>query len=290
MNIFDEFMKAVTGLDEDEAMESTLTEDTDVVDEADDNTVEEVTDETDVEEAVVSEPEVSSDDGRDNTEEKVSVNTESAETEIDNTVEETVTEDPSVEADAVAPAEESVTTEIEIDPESVLDNAMESMVLLDVLRETCTKDEYTQFLTDNATELELYGLIDRDSMATEAYSDNDDGDAAMEAKNIVRLNRDANIAREEARIAIGLAKKSKDQLYDYYKKYSGLKRKFRDKIYGKYGSKAKPLARKAVLNSRNRASVMNSKTGTTIMNKIDQRIKQLDRNGRNDSAVQKPKK
>lgn len=185
-------------------------------------------------------------------------------------------------------AEESV-TEVEIDPDEFLTEGMESAILLDVLRETCTKEEFSEFLAENKTDLELYGLINFSALATESYAGEDgELEEASEARNIVRLNKQAQISREEARISIGLAKKSGDALYKYYHKYAELKRKFRDKIYEKYNGRAKGLARKAVMNSRNKASVMNSKTGSTIINKIDSRIKDLDKKGRNNEAVKKP--
>ena len=214
-------------------------------------------------------------------------NTEVEGTEVDTEEVETETETTEEVAEETA-AEEAV---IEVSDDEILTSGMESLIFLDTLRETCTKEEFSSFLNENKTELELYGLVDPDAIARESWlGDEDDEEPATEARNIVRLNRDANIAREEARIAIGLAKKSKDQLYKYYKKYSDLKRQFRDKIYAKYGNRAKPLARKAVLNARNRASVMNTSNGTTIVNKIDNRIKDLDRNGRNNEAVAKPVK
>lgn len=185
-------------------------------------------------------------------------------------------------------AEESV-TEVEIDPDEFLTEGLESALLLDVLKETCTKEEFDTFLAENRTDLELYGLVNFSALASESYTGEEgELEEASEARNIVRLNRQAQISREEARISIGLAKKSNDALYKYYHKYAELKRKFRDKIYEKYNARAKGLARKAVMNSRNKASVMNSKTGSTIINKIDSRIKDLDKKGRNNEAVKKP--
>lgn len=224
-------------------------------------------------------------------------NTEDTITDADDT-ETTVTEEEVPTIDEAAEeaallagtdvAEESV-TEVEIDPDEFLTEGMESKLLLDVLRETCTKEEFTSFINENKTELELYGLVNFSALATESFTnDDEDLEEATEARNIVRLNKQAQISREEARISIGLAKKSNDALYKYYHKYAELKRKFRDKIYEKYNGRARGLARKAVMNSRNKASVMNSKTGSTIINKIDSRIKDLDKKGRNNEAVKKP--
>jgi hypothetical protein len=228
-------------------------------------------------------------EGEANTEDTI---TDADDTETTVTEEEVPTVDEAAEEAALLAgtdvAEESV-TEVEIDPDEFLTEGMESKLLLDVLRETCTKEEFTSFINENKTELELYGLVNFSALATESFTnDDDDLEEATEARNIVRLNKQAQISREEARISIGLAKKSNDALYKYYHKYAELKRKFRDKIYEKYNGRARGLARKAVMNSRNKASVMNSKTGSTIINKIDSRIKDLDKKGRNNEAVKKP--
>ena len=179
--------------------------------------------------------------------------------------------------------------EIEVPDENVLTAGNESLLLLDCLYATSTPEEFKNFLSENKVELELYGLVDTDAIARESWADveNDESEIATEARNIVRLNREAQISRETARIAIGLAKQANDTLYKYYHKYSSLKREFRDKIYAKYGQRAQALARRSLSNSRAKASLMNSKTGSSIVNKIDSRIKQLDSAGRNKEAIQK---
>lgn len=259
---------------EEAPVEDTADTATEGVAEADTETEEPATEEAPVEEApdeeVAEEPAV---------EEPVEKPAEEAVEEI---TEGTMPVDEALEEDADAP--------VEFDDEEILTEGLESLLFLDTLRATSTKEEFKQFLADNATELELYGLVSPAAIARESYMDDEDLDTAMEAKNIVRLNREAKISREEARISIGLAKKGNDPLYKYYHKYSGLKRQFRDKIYAKYGSRATPLARKAVLNSRNKASLMNSPAGSGIVGKIDSRLKQLDKNGRNNEAIKKDTK
>jgi len=180
-------------------------------------------------------------------------------------------------------AEESI---IEVSDEEILTSAMESKIFLDALKATCTPEEFKQILSENSTELQLYGVVDPIAIAKESYEEEDEEyEIATEAKSIVRLSKEAKINTEEARIAIGLAKKSNDPLYKSYKKYSTLKRQFRDKIYAKYGSRAKPLARKAITNGRNRVAMMNSPAGVSIVNKIDSRLKQLNKSARNMSAI-----
>ena len=181
--------------------------------------------------------------------------------------------------------------EREVSDEEMLTSGMESILFLEALRATCaSEDEYKQIITENATELQLYGVVDPVAIARESWSEDDeevDEEVATEAKNIVRLNKQARVNTEVARMSIGLAKKANDPLYKAYHKHSVLKRKFRDKIYAKYNSRATPLARKAVANGRNRAAMINSPAGAGIVSKIDSRLKQLDKSARNMSAIKK---
>lgn len=199
------------------------------------------------------------------------------------------TEDVETEVEDKAEFETPGIEEIDVPDENVLTAGNESLLLLDCLYATSSAAEFKDFLSENKVELELYGLVDTDAIARESWADveSDESEVATEARNIVRLNREAQISRETARIAIGLAKQANDTLYKYYHKYSGLKREFRDKIYAKYGQRAQALARRSLMNSRSKAAMMNSKTGSSIVNKIDSRIKQLDASGRNKEAIQK---
>ena len=165
-----------------------------------------------------------------------------------------------------------------------------SILFLEALRATCaSEEEYKSILSENATELQLYGVVDPVAIARESYEDEEgeEEEIATEAKNIVRLNKQARVSTEVARISIGLAKKANDPLYKQYHKYSVLKRQFREKIYAKYGSRATPLARKAVANGRNRAAMINSPAGAGIVSKIDTRLKQLDKAARNMTAIKR---
>ena len=214
------------------------------------------------------------------------------ETQVDETegaaaeTEDGANEEVPAEDDAAASAIEDG-EEIEVPDEDVLTAGNESLLLLDCLYATSSADDFKQFLSENKVELELYGLVDSNAIARESWEelDADESAVATEARNIVRLNREAQISRETARIAIGLAKQKNDTLYKYYHKYSVLKREYREKIYAKYGQRAQALARRSLMNSRSKASLMNSKTGSSIINKIDSRIKQLDNAGRNKEAI-----
>lgn len=216
-------------------------------------------------------------------------NPDENEEEVEAPVEESEVPADENEEPATDPAEESL--EREVSDEEMLTSGMESILFLEALRATCaSEDEYKQIITENATELQLYGVVDPVAIARESWSEDDeevDEEVATEAKNIVRLNKQARVNTEVARMSIGLAKKANDPLYKAYHKYSVLKRKFRDKIYAKYNSRATPLARKAVANGRNRAAMINSPAGAGIVSKIDSRLKQLDKSARNMSAIKK---
>jgi len=149
-----------------------------------------------------------------------------------------------------------------------LDVADESAVFLEALKDSCTPDEYNTIVTESATELELYGLIDTAEIATEAQ------------RNIVKLNKQAAFSREEAKACFRLAKKANDPHFAKYKKYLDLKNGEKEYIYQKYGSRAKVVAKDVIRNSRRKASTMPSQTGKNIMAKMDKKIAEVSRSNK----------
>lgn len=151
---------------------------------------------------------------------------------------------------------------VTIDEVSLLgDSAMESEIFMEALREECTPEEYNAIMEDSAVEMALYGLID-------------DADVAMEAnRTIVKMSKQGSFNRIEKRAAIRLAQKAQDSLYEKYAKYRKLFIEFRDKIYQKYGTKAKTEAKKILQNSRRKATSMPSAAGKSIVDKMDVSIK-----------------
>jgi len=147
--------------------------------------------------------------------------------------------------------------------EATLTSADESMIFLSALKDECTDDEYKALVTEGATEMELYGLVDSADIATEAQ------------KNIVRLNKLANFNKVQKRTAIRLAAAAKDQMFDKYSKFRKLMIQYRIKIYNKYGNKAKSEARKIISNSHRKASSMHSENGKTIAQKMDNQVKKF---------------
>lgn len=145
------------------------------------------------------------------------------------------------------------------------DTSTESALFLSALKDECTAEEYEALVNESAIEMELYGLIDSASIATEAQ------------KNIVKLNNAAVFNRTEKRTAIRLAERANDQLFEKYAKFRKLMIEYRMKIYEKYGSKAKSEARRIISNSRRKASSMNSSSGKTIVDKMDKQIKKFNK-------------
>ena len=149
------------------------------------------------------------------------------------------------------------------DDVTVIGNAaIESEVVLTAIRNECDSDEeFSAILESAGTELALYDVIADADMATEA------------AKRIVIQDwKQANFNRIAKRTAIRMAMLAGDPLYTTYRKYRELLLDTREKIYTKYGSKAKVEARKIIKNARNKAANMNSAAGKDITSKIDAQI------------------
>jgi len=140
--------------------------------------------------------------------------------------------------------------------------AIESEIVLSAIRNECaTDEEFSEVLESAGTELALYDVISDADMATEA------------AKRIVIKDwKVANFNRIAKRTAIRMAMINNDAMYSKYRKYRDLLIETREKIYVKYGAKAKIEAKKIIKNARNKAANMNSKAGKDITSKIDAQI------------------
>ena len=144
--------------------------------------------------------------------------------------------------------------------------AIESEITLLALRQECENDkEFAALLESAASELSLYGVISDESIATEVVKKIQVGDW-----------KTANFNRIARRTAIRLAMINNDALYTKYRKYRDLLLQTREKIYQKYGNKAKVEARKIIKNARARAANINSDTGSKITEKIDKEIAAAD--------------
>ena len=148
---------------------------------------------------------------------------------------------------------------------SVLGNPeIESEITLEAIRLECENDkEFAALLESAGTEMALYGVISDAEMANEAVK-----------RIVVGDWKVANFNRIAKRTAIRLAMINNDQLYTKYKKYRELVISYREKIYTKYGNKARVEARKIIRNSRNKAGNMTSQAGKSIADKMDKEIDQ----------------
>ena len=140
--------------------------------------------------------------------------------------------------------------------------AIESEIVLTAIRNECGSDEEFATLLESAgTEMALYDVICDADVATEASK-----------KVVVKDWKSAQFNRIAKRTAIRMAMVNNDPLYTKYKKYRDLLLETREKIYVKYGSKAKVEAKKIIKNSRNKAANMNSAAGRDIVAKMDAQI------------------
>ena len=147
-----------------------------------------------------------------------------------------------------------------------LDAADESAVFLAALQDTCTPEEFNSLVMENLTELELYGLIDSAEVAQEGFK-------------IVKhkITKQENLNREQAKAAFRLAKKANSPEWKAYTKARTKMKEARAKIFTKFASKSKSEARKVLQNSKRKASNMPSVTGKTISDKIDKKIKEMEK-------------
>jgi len=149
--------------------------------------------------------------------------------------------------------------EIPVD-EVTLSPADESAIFLAALQDMCTPEEYNELVMENATELELYGLIDNASIVTEAK------------KIVYKQTKQMNLNREQAKAAIQMSKNANDPLYKKYHKGRSMMVEARDDIYKKYQAKARSEAKRIVSNSKRKAASMNSAVGSRIEQKMEKKI------------------
>jgi len=156
------------------------------------------------------------------------------------------------------------------DDDTELTEAAEATIFLDTVRESFESDaEFVDYVQENAVEWELYGLIPSASRALEAIKTLKIDD--WKAKNRQRL-----IRRECIRIAC----KKGDPLYAKYKKFRGLMRTNRQKIFDKYENKARANVLKAKHNSSAKASNITTASGKDLKKRVDV-SKQTSERGKN---------
>lgn len=175
--------------------------------------------------------------------------------------------------DFLIPTQESATDDnidkLELTP------ADESAIFLTALRsESASDEEFLRVVSENSTELALYGLIE-DTEALEA------------TKTIVRMNRFDKFNAVQKRTCIRLAAQANDPLIKRYIKGRTMMKEAREAIFDKYNNKAKTEARKSLSNSKKKAAAMKSAAGRDITSKIDKSIKKFDADARSGDAIKK---
>lgn len=139
-----------------------------------------------------------------------------------------------------------------------LSEAAEAAIFMDTVRESFDNDaDFVEYVTENAVEWELYGLIPSASRALEAIK-------TLKIDDWKQKNRQRLIRRECIRIAC----KKNDPNYVKYKKFRDLMRTYRQKIFDKYETKAKSNVLKAKNNSVAKASNIKTTSGANLTNRV----------------------
>lgn len=152
--------------------------------------------------------------------------------------------------------------------------AAEAAIFMDTLLESCeSEEEFVDYVTENATEWELYGMIPSAERALEAIKTIKVTDWKIKNRN-----------RAQHRECIRLAYKSGDPNYKKYKKFRDLMRKFRALIFKKWDAKAKANVMKAKRNNIAKASSINTKSGNTLKKRLNTAMVKSDK-GKNPSRA-----
>lgn len=147
-------------------------------------------------------------------------------------------------------------------------------ILLDALEATFnTSEEYANFLNEAATEMELYGIGDAETIATEA-------------KRIVStITKQSELSKAERRMCIKIAARKNDPHFEKYQRYKKLFLEERDYLRNRYKSEAKKAVKEQLRNKSRKASTMSSPTGKNIVARIDKSLSTVNKDGRNGVAI-----
>lgn len=149
-----------------------------------------------------------------------------------------------------------------------LDHADESAIFLAALQDACTAEEYNDLVMENLTELELYGLIESAEVVTEGLK-------------IIKhkVTKQENLNREQAKAAFRLARKANSSEWKKYKMHREKMIENREKIFQKFGFKAKSEAKRVLQGAKRKASSMpaTSLTGKSITEKMDKKIAEINK-------------
>ena len=173
----------------------------------------------------------------------------------------------------------------DIDPNQVTlesdDGYSRAMILLTALEETfSTPQEFVEFVAENATAMTTFGILPIEEMQSVTE--------AVKAKKIrATVSVAGQMSRAQKIAAYRLAATNNDSDYKNYLKYRDMMRQYREKIFTKYGSRAKVIARKELNNAGQKAKAMSPNGHNQMSDRIQKAIDNVDKNGRNGTAVPK---
>jgi len=166
----------------------------------------------------------------------------------------------------------------------------DAMIFLEALYAGTSEEEFVDILRESAFDLDAAGLVPAQVCeAIVAKIDEEGAEVATEAikKVVIKDWKSARFHKVEKKTAINLAKRNGDPHYKKYKKFRELMKRERAAIYKKWGNKSKTEAKRIIRNAKRKASTISTPHGKSITAKMDEQIKKLDNNGRNNRAIKK---
>ena len=133
------------------------------------------------------------------------------------------------------------------------------------LKESCTKEEFDNFMKDS-TALELFQVIP-------------DASAAMEAveKRIAKYTFSSKLSQATKASCLRLAKQNNDPNYEKYRMYRMKMFEAREKIYTKWNSKATRVAKDILRGAKNNAASMKTPVGQCNSDKLEKSIRKIEK-------------
>lgn len=153
----------------------------------------------------------------------------------------------------------------------VLTPADESAIFLAAMQDVCTPEEYHTLVTEQATEMELYGLIESAEIATEAR------------KIVYKQTKQMNLNREQAKAALRMAKRENSADWKKYARGRKMMMEARDAIFKKHASKAMAESRRIINNASKKASSLkkDGRDGRVDINaKIQKKVAEVNKKAR----------
>lgn len=173
----------------------------------------------------------------------------------------------------------------DMDPNQVTlksgDTYSRALIILEGLLDASENvSDFVDFVKENATAMTTFGILPLEDMqvVTEAVKN-------IKMKSVLTVA--GQMSRAQKIAAYRLAATNNDSDYKNYLKYRNMMRMYREKIFTKYGSRAKVIARKELASAGNKAKAMTPNGHNQMSDRIQKAIDNVDKNGRNGTAVPK---